>query len=228
VLELYEGRFSDVADRATGKVERRLLIKAAFRISVFRTLYLSVRYGGRIIFLRGTRLQLGRGARIRVAKGARLVVGGSRVIGTPCSLSIRRNARLSIHGDVSINRGTRVLIDQGAHLEIGHQSYINYNSAVTCFEHITIGSNCAISWNTNIFDGNAHELIVAGVPRPRTRPVHIGNNVWVGTGAIVLGVNIGNGAVVAAGSVVTADVPGEVVVAGNPARIVKQNISWLL
>ena len=201
-------------------------MKAALRISVFRTLYLSARCGGRVIVFRGTRLQLDRGSRIHVPRGSRLILGRSHFVGTPCSLNIRRNACLTVHGDVTIFRGTRMVIDEGAHLEIGHQSYINYDSAVTCFEHITIGSNCAISWNTNIFDGNAHELIVAGVPRPRTRPVHIGNNVWIGTGAIVLAATIGDGAVVAAGSVVTSDVPGEVAVAGNPARIAKQDISW--
>jgi len=203
------------------------LWKAPIRISILRTLYLSARSGGQVIVFRGTRLQLGRGARIRVARGSRLILGNDHVVGAPCSLNLRSNAKLSIHGDASILRGTRILIDEGAHLEIGRQSYINYNSAVTCFEHIFIGANCAISWNVNIFDGNGHELIVAGVPRPRTRPVHIGDGVWIGTGAIVLGgVRIGDGAVVAAGSVVTKDVPSDVVVAGNPARVSKQNVSW--
>jgi acetyltransferase-like isoleucine patch superfamily enzyme len=209
-------------------LERRLLAKAALRISIFRTLYLSARYGGRIIVIRGTRLKLGRGARIRVAHGSRLILGSNNLVGTPGSLDIRRNARLTVHGNVSIFRGTRIVIDEGAHLEIGDQSYVNCNSSVTCFAHITIGANCAISWNSNLLDGNAHELIVAGLPRPRTRSLHIGNNVWIGTGAIVLGVTIDDGAVVAAGSVVTADVPSKVVVAGNPARVVKQDVSWQL
>jgi acetyltransferase-like isoleucine patch superfamily enzyme len=71
-----------------------------------------------------------------------------------------------------------------------------------------------------------HELIVAGVPRPRSRPVILGDNVWIGAGATVLGATIGEWAVVATGSVVTSDVPGEVVVAGNPARVVKKEVSW--
>lgn len=205
-----------------------MLVKLALRISVLRTLYLSARFGGQIIILRGTRLQLARGARISVARGSRLVLGGRYVVATACSLKMRRNSQLTVHGDATIYRGTRILIDEDAHLEIGDQTYINYDSAVTCFEHITIGSNCAISWNANIFDGNGHELVVAGVPRPRRRPLCIGSNVWIGTGAIIMGATIGDGAVVAAGSVVTADVPRNVVVAGNPARVVKEEVSWRL
>ncbi len=106
---------------------------------------------------------------------------------------------------------------------------MNPSSTITCFDHITIGSDCAISWNTNILDGNGHDLVVGGVPRPKSQPVSIGNHVWIGTGVIVLpGVRIGNGAVVAAGSVVTSDVPEGVLVAGNPARIIRDAVSWTL
>jgi len=204
------------------------LLKVLLRTSILRTLYLSVRHRGRIVILRGTRLQLAKGARIQVAPGGRLVVGRIRVFGTPCALNLARNSRLSIHGSADITRGTRIILGEGAHLEIGDQTYINYDSAVTCWDHITIGSNCAISWNANLFDGNGHELIVGGVPRPLTRPLHIGDHVWIGTGAIVMGATIGDGSVVAAGSVVTAEVPAKVIVAGNPARIVRQDVSWRL
>ena len=128
-----------------------------------------------------------------------------------------------------ICHGTLVLVGNNAHLEIGHKSYINLNSTVICYDHIIIGSNCAISWNTNVLDGNAHELVVGEVARPRTQPVVIGDKVWIGTGATILpGVTIGDGAVVAAGSVVTADVPGRAVVAGNPARVVREEVTWRL
>lgn len=204
------------------------MLKMLLRISIVRTLYLSVRHRGRIIILRGTRLQLARGARIHVVPEAQLVLGRTRVVGTPCALSMARHSRLTVRGNVDITRGTRIIIGDGAHLEIGDQTYINYDSTVTCWEHITIGSNCAISWNVNLFDGNGHELIVDGVPRPLSRPLHIGDHVWIGTGAIVIGTTIGDGSVVAAGSVVSSEVPAKVIVAGNPARIVRQDVSWRL
>jgi tetrahydrodipicolinate N-acetyltransferase len=128
---------------------------------------------------------------------------------------------------VDLTRGTRVLLGPGARLEIGSEVLVNPNSTITCMSRITIGSNCAISWNTNIIDGNFHELIVGGVSRPRVQPVSIGDNVWIGTGVIVLGgVRIGNGTVVAAGSVVCSDVPDGALVGGNPARIIREAVSW--
>jgi acetyltransferase-like isoleucine patch superfamily enzyme len=61
-------------------------------------------------------------------------------------------------------------------------------------EHITTGSGCAISWNVNILDGDGHDLIVEGAPRPRSRPVSIGDHVWIGTGVTILsGVQVGDG-----------------------------------
>lgn len=61
----------------------------------------------------------------------------------------------------------------------------------------------------------------------KTSPIHIGNHCWIGCNCIVLkGVTIGDGAVVAAGSVVTKNIPPNTLVAGNPAKIIKENVSW--
>ena len=155
------------------------------RASVIRTLYLSARFRGRIIVMRRARLRLARGAKISVAPGSRLTLGLniSHATGLPCSLRLRSNARLTVHGNAEIFDGTLVLVSDNAHLEIGHKSYINFNSTVVCFDHIAIGANCAISWNTNILDGNAHELVVDGRSGVRTQPVVLGDSVWIGAGA---------------------------------------------
>ena len=207
-----------------------MMPRDVLRVSIARSLYLSARFGGRIVILRGTRLRLERGARIQVPRGCRLLIGKSHVAGAPASLDMRRNARLTVHGQgrVSIGRGVRILVMKDAHLEIGGETTINYNSAVTCVKHISIAMSCAISWNVNILDGNMHELIVDGVPHPRARPVTLGSSAWIGCGATILGAKIGAGAVVGAGSVVVADVPEKVAVAGNPARVIRKNVSWLV
>ena len=105
-----------------------------------------------------------------------------------------------------------------------------------------IGSHCLISWGVGIADSDFHPVSAAarrvdaealapyyeGKPeRPleavRSRPVRIGNNVWIGMNAIVLkGVTIGDDCVIAAGAVVTKDVPPGTIVAGNPARFAKR------
>jgi acetyltransferase-like isoleucine patch superfamily enzyme len=197
------------------------------RISLLRSLYLSARFGGRIILLRGTRLRLESGARILVPRGCRLVIG-RHVAGAPASVHLMRNARLSVRGQgrVTISRSARILVMDDAHLEIGGETTIHFNAAVTCMKHISIAPSCAISWNTNILDGNLHELIVDGVPQPRTSPVSLGSYAWIGCGATVIGARIGAGAVVGAGSVVTSNVPDKVVVAGNPARMIRKDVSW--
>ena len=66
-----------------------------------------------------------------------------------------------------------------------------------------------------------------GQPKPISKPIHIGNKVWICAKATILkGVTIGDGAIVAAGAVVTKDVPAYSLVAGNPTRVIKENVVW--
>lgn len=202
--------------------------KDLLHVSIARSLYLSIRFSGKIIILRGTRIRLDRGARIQVPRDARLVIGKNHAGGAPASLDMRQNARLTINGSgpVSMARGTRVLILKDAHLSIGAETVINFNATITCFTSIRIGVGSGIGWNSNVFDANGHKLTVDGVPRSVCKPVIIGDHVWVGTGVTVLGATIGDGAVVGAGSVVVSAVPSKVLVAGNPARVIGKNVSF--
>jgi acetyltransferase-like isoleucine patch superfamily enzyme len=216
-------RIPDSNGGFNASVMRRVLL----HVSILRTLYWSIRCRGWCVLSRGTRLKVGRDSRIHIPAGSFLFLGFANFTPTPCSMHLGWNAHFSVQGTVQINRGVRVFVNDGGHLEMGSRSYINDCSTLTCFEHIKIGSGCSISWYTNILDANIHELVVAGRPRPRSAPVLIGDRVWIGTGATILpGTSIGENAVVAAGSVVTADVPGGVVVGGNPARIIAEDVSW--
>lgn len=118
--------------------------------------------------------------------------------------------------------------DRPAHLHIGERTHIQARTHVNCAYSVHIGDRCAISWDCEILDTDIHGVIVDGQDQPRTARVHIGDRVWIGTRSIILkGVAIGDGAVVAAGSVVTADVPAYTLVAGNPARAIKKIDGWL-
>lgn len=139
---------------------------------------------------------------------------------------VRPGASLDVYGVVSLQRGVRVVVDSGA-LRIGHGTNVNGLSKILCAQAITIGRFCTLSWDVQVTDNDFHALTVDGVASPSTAPVVLGDSVWVGTGAIVLkGVTIGDGAVVAAHAVVTADVDAGSVVAGVPARPVGRADAW--
>src|SRR5205814_260457 len=102
-------------------------------------------------------------------------------------------------------------------------TFINRATSIVAFERVTIGSECAIADEVRIADGDYHRID----DRPLRAPVAIGDRVWIGLRAIVLkGVTIGDGAVVAASAVVTRDVPPATLVAGVPARVVREGVSW--
>jgi acetyltransferase-like isoleucine patch superfamily enzyme len=205
----------------------RAKIGTAFKLSLSKTLYYSIRFHGPIIVFRGTCIRLSRGARIELAPGARLYLGFNPLV-TPASLTIKRDGRLSIHseGKVEISSGSRLIVAENAHLEIGGYTFIHHNAVISCWEHVTIGSECGISWDVHIMDGNGHELIVEDKPRPTTRPTHIGDRVWIGSRVSIVGASIGDGCMVGAGSVVSSAVPPKSLAAGNPARVIHHDISF--
>jgi acetyltransferase-like isoleucine patch superfamily enzyme len=130
---------------------------------------------------------------------------------------------LRIFGRISIAFAVRYSDDPT--LEIGDRSSIGHNVSFVIGKRITIGRDCLIANDVSVFDAPGHPMSAAlrrqGAPAPAeaVKPVTIGDNVWIGRrGIIYPGVTIGEGAVVAAGSVVMNDVLPNTIVAGNPAR----------
>lgn len=142
-------------------------------------------------------------------------------------INISPNGKLYINGRVVLGRGTRISIGNNAEIHIGNNTYITGLSKLICHKKIIIGNNCAISWNVQIMDTDFHSIIENGVKKINCKPIIIGDNVWIGSNVSILkGVNIGSNSVIAANSVVTRDVPAGCLAAGNPAKVVKSNISW--
>ena len=124
----------------------------------------------------------------------------------------------------------------GAAVRIGDRTFIGA-SALICGEAIDIGDDVLVSWGCAIVDHDSHSLVWQRRRQDVTKwfsgkkdwshveraAVRIGDKAWIGFNVIILkGVDIGEGAVVGAGSVVTRDVPPYTVVAGNPARPIRE------
>lgn len=138
--------------------------------------------------------------------------------------SLHLRGRLKLGNDVrfwSNIHPSRISVFKGATMEIGDGSIIN-GSRISAKNKIIIGKNCSIAPEVTIMDSDFHE-VGAFEKESTARPVIIGDHVWIATKAIILkGVTVGDHAVIAAGAIVTKDVPPYTVVAGNPARIIKE------
>ena len=114
--------------------------------------------------------------------------------------------------------------DYGWNIEVGENFFANYNLTILDVGKVNIGNNVQIAPNVSIY--------TAGHPvHPDSRntgyeygiPITIGDNVWIGGNVVILpGVNIGNNVVIGAGSVVTKDIPDNMIAVGNPCKVVRE------
>jgi len=112
----------------------------------------------------------------------------------------------------------------GENIHLGSNIFFNLNCMIIDNNRVEIGDHAMLGPGVQIYTA-AHPLDAESRNRgwEVTQPVTIGNSVWIGGGAILLpGVRIGDMAVIGAGAVVTKDVPASVVVAGNPAKIIRK------
>jgi acetyltransferase-like isoleucine patch superfamily enzyme len=146
-----------------------------------------------------------------------------RVWGTPV---ISNLGRLLIGNRVRL-RSTVVAIEigvgHGALLEIGDNVLINYGCSLGVTQHVRIGNRANIGTHVTVIDNSFHEIDPnRRNEAPPSAPVILEENVWLATRVIVLpGVTIGANSVVGAGSVVTHDIPPNVLAAGLPARVIR-------
>ena len=138
---------------------------------------------------------------------------------------LRRSLLESLLG--AIGEGTEIrpplYVDYGSHISIGARCFANFGLTALDVAAITIGDDVQLGPHVQLLTPT-HPV----EPEPRrakweaAQPIVIGDNVWIGGGAVVLaGVTIGDNSVVGAGAVVTRDVPADVVVVGSPAHVVK-------
>ena len=139
-------------------------------------------------------------------------------------ITVKKDGRLISNG-FRIYSGSVVSVQPNAILTFGKNGYMNNNGTIHCFNSITIGDDVFISENCTLRDSDNHEMLREGYTQ--SAPIVIGNHVWIGLNVTILkGVNIGDGCMVAAGSVVTKSFPPGCLIGGVPAKILRENIRW--
>lgn len=137
------------------------------------------------------------------------------------------NGKVILGDYVQMHHGIRFNVfginGRPASVKIGDFVSIGERTEIRCTKEIVIGDHSLIAWDVEIMDTDFHKID----NKIMCKPVHIGDNVWIGCRSIILkGVTIGEGSVVACGSIITKDVPPHCLVAGNPAKIIRTNIQW--
>lgn len=142
----------------------------------------------------------------------------------PANYRFAKNAKVDVTGYFRAYTGSLISVEENAELRLS-SGFINSGAKIYCFEKIIIGNDVKISEEVILRDSDNHEILYEGYQK--SAPIVIGDHVWIGMRATILkGVTIGEGAIVAAGAVVTRDVPPHALVGGVPAKVLKENINW--
>jgi acetyltransferase-like isoleucine patch superfamily enzyme len=180
---------------------------------------------GKAIPFRGTHIELDDGSKL-VIRDDSLEIGLNKVKGSKAEtlIRLRKNAVWEVKRYCGLNYGVTVEVNQNAKLESGYLT-VNSNSTIISHKEITIGNDVMIGRNVVIYDSDFHTL---NNKENISEPVMIGDHVWIATNCTILkGVQIGNGSVIAAGSIIKENVP-EGVVAGNKTDqiILSEKAEW--
>ncbi|TFE02510.1 sugar O-acetyltransferase [Jeotgalibacillus sp. R-1-5s-1] len=114
--------------------------------------------------------------------------------------------------------------DYGSNIHVGNHFFANFDCVILDVCEVRFGDHCMLAPGVHIYTAT-HPLnaVERNSGREFGKPVTFGDNVWIGGGAIINpGVTVGDNAVIASGAVVTKDVPANVVVGGNPARVIRE------
>ncbi len=180
---------------------------------------------GKCHLLRGTTLTCDKSAQVNVEHGVfEFNAKWSKNDPFASLLALEKHAQLVVKSDFKIYSGSRIHIFENSTLILG-EGYINNDLKLGCYKRIEIGYDVRISENVTIRDSDNHNIFSS--THVKSSPIKIGNHVWIGMNSTILkGVTIGDGAIVAAGAVVSKDVPAKCLVGGVPAKVIKQNVEW--
>ena len=127
-------------------------------------------------------------------------------------------------GDDNILINQPFYCDYGKYISVGKRFFANFHFTVLDEAPVTIGDDCFIGPNVSIYTAcHSTDPVERNTRQEWARPVTIGDNVWIGGDVTILpGVTIGDNVTIGAGSVVSRDIPSNVVAVGNPCRVIKK------
>ncbi|MEM9422181.1 MAG: acyltransferase [Pseudomonadota bacterium] len=194
-------------------------------------LSVSKRYLGLATYMDvATRVRVQSGAKIAFEDEGFLVFGmersSYRFWASPSSYYMEENACVTVRGYNQVGRGSLLWVLKGGKVELNGAT-TNGQNKIIAKERVTIGKDTQIAFGATISDHDFHKTYTNNQANVETAPVTIGENVWIGMDATILkGVTVGDGAIIAAGAVVTKDVPAKCLAAGVPAKIIKQGVDF--
>ncbi|MDI9479419.1 MAG: acyltransferase [Syntrophomonadaceae bacterium] len=146
----------------------------------------------------------------------------------PGLLFLGEGSEVHIGDNVLLERDVRISTGTNARVYIGDNSYLGDGCNLLAVKELRIGKGCSISWHVLFMDTSSHPLAFAGEKmETKIAPIIVEDHVWIGCRAVILkGVTVGEGSIIANNAVVTKDVPPRTMVAGNPARVIKEDVIW--
>ncbi len=175
--------------------------------------------GGKIVLEDGT--QIGRNVDIRVTE--RLVVGKLSNIGDE---TILRGRRIDLGREFYTNHHAEIgggsCYERTSSLKVGHWGHMGSYSMINTAMPVTIGDEVGMGRFTNLYTHGAYLSLAEGFP-VQFAPITLGDRVWLPSATVNPGVTIGHDVVVAAGSVVTKDIPANSLAAGIPAKVIREH-----
>ena len=168
--------------------------------------------------------------KIRIEKSSKIQLGKNiKLVG--CKITIKgKNNRLEIESGVKVHRSTIEIKGNNCLVKIGKNSMIGDNCYLVNKEndiHLIIGEDCGLSRNVKVMTFDGHSIFQNNIRINHAQNIVLGDNIWIADNVTILkGVEIGSETVVGINSVVTKSVSSHTIVAGNPARVIKEGITW--
>lgn len=168
--------------------------------------------------------------KIRIDKNNKLIISKTSSL-KGCNIRIRGENNFVEFKDNTSFRNTKIEVrGKNCTLIVGKGTGTGDNTYISVRENgtkIIIGENCMFSRNSKIMTSDGHDVYKDDKRINFAKDIIIGDNVWVTDNVTILkGVTVGNGAILAINSTVTKNVPNNSIIAGNPAKVVKEGIEW--